>query len=368
MLKLTKYIFRWHHWCGLIAGIFLLMMSITGSLLVFSEEWELLEEKPVYVSSGAGDPGFDASLGFIQNRYPGWEIRMYHLPEKNQPLVYELRQKEKRIQVWTDPVNGNLLAVNEKANKAFHRQLLLLHYTLFSGTTGKIIVFFTGILFLITLVTGLVVYRKSIVRALLFRVRFNRRTKRSYYSSLHRILGVWTLLFNLLIVFTGLWLAGQVSLTALKSSPSSPIKKTSGTIISLDGLVKKIDREFPEFEIHLIRIRPGSTNVQVSGRLLSDPGYYGSFYSGFTVDGINNEFLSSSFMKDHPLQDKLSKMAGPLHFGNYGGMAVKIIYCILGLAPGFLAISGFILWRKRKPFRSKKEKVYLSVDSPAIRS
>ena len=142
MLKLTKYIFRWHHWCGLIVGIFLLMMSITGSLLVFSEEWELLEEKPVYISSGAGDPGFDASLGFIQNRYPGWEIRMYHLPEKNQPLVYELRQKEKRIQVWTDPVNGNLLAVNEKANKAFHRQLLLLHYTLFSGTTGKIIVFF----------------------------------------------------------------------------------------------------------------------------------------------------------------------------------------------------------------------------------
>ena len=361
MLKLTKYIFRWHHWCGLIVGIFLLMMSVTGSLLVFSEEWELLEEQPAYHASGAGDPGFDASLGSIQSRYPGWEIRMYHLPEKERPLLYELRQKEKRIQVWTDPVKGNILAVNEKANRAFHRQLLLLHYTLFSGTTGKIIVFFTGVLFLVTLITGLIVYRKSIVRALLFRVRFNRRTKRSYYSSLHRILGVWTLLFNLLIVLTGLWLAGQVALTALKSSPASTIKKTGGTIIGLDEMVKKTGKKFPDFEIHLIRIRPGSTNVQFSGRLQSDPGYYGSFYSGFTIDGTNHEILSSSFMKDLPFPNKLSKMAGPLHFGNYGGMALKIIYCLLGLAPGFLAISGFVLWRKRKPFRSKKEKASPSV-------
>jgi uncharacterized iron-regulated membrane protein len=361
MFKLTKYIFRWHHWCGLIVGIFLLMMSITGSMLVFSEEWELLEERQLNIATATGEPGFDSSIGKIQSRYPGWEIRMYHLPEKEKALVYELRQKENRIQVWADPVNGNILAVNEKANKAFHRQLLLLHYTLFSGTTGKIIVFFTGLLFLVTLITGLIVYRKSIVRALLFRVRFNRRTKRSYYSSLHRILGVWTLIFNLLIVLTGLWLAGQVALTAIKSTPANTAKQTSATMSSLDEMVKKTGQEFPDFEIHLIRIRPGNTNVQFSGRLLSDPGYYGSFYSGFTIDGTNGKIISGTFMKDLPLQNKLSKMAGPLHFGNYGGMAVKIIYCILGLAPGFLAISGFILWRKRQPSRSKKDKASLSV-------
>jgi uncharacterized iron-regulated membrane protein len=39
-LKKGKRIFSWHHWCGLIVGIFLLVMSISGSLLVFSDEIE----------------------------------------------------------------------------------------------------------------------------------------------------------------------------------------------------------------------------------------------------------------------------------------------------------------------------------------
>jgi uncharacterized iron-regulated membrane protein len=41
-------------------------------------------------------------------------------------------------------------------------------------------------------------------------------------------------------------------------------------------------------------------------------------------------------------------MVAPLHFGNYGGLPVKLAYAVLGLTPGLLSVSGFVLWRLRR--------------------
>lgn len=356
-MKATKYIFAWHHWCGLIVGVFLLMMSITGSMLVFSDELETLEERDIpSVQTIKGSPSFDASFPSVQQAYPGWEIRLYHLPKADEALVYELRQKENRKKVYVHPVSGKIMGSNENANNSVQRRLLLLHYTIFAGTTGKIVVFGTGVLFLITLITGLIVYRKSLIKVLTFKVRFNRKTTRSFYSSLHRIIGIWSLLFNLLMVTTGLWLSGQVVLNALKSSAATVKKKDTPPIQSVDGIVRKLSKEYSNFEIHLIRIRPGGNAVQVSGRLPDDPRYYGKYYSSFTINGSTLEIEKSGFMKNMSAGERLSKMSGPLHFGNYGGFLLKIVYCLFGFAPAFLSISGFILWRKRKKAKATIKK------------
>jgi uncharacterized iron-regulated membrane protein len=349
-MKATKYIFGWHHWCGLFVGLFLLMMSITGSVLVFSDELEMLEEHDIpAVQAIQGTPSFDASFQSVQKKYPDWEIRLYHLPKADEALVYELRQKENAKKVCVQPVSGEILGVNENANQSIQRKLLLLHYTWFAGTAGKIIVFITGVLFLITLITGLIVYRKSLIKVFTFRVRFNRKTTRSFYSSLHRIIGVWSLIFNLLIVASGLWLSGQIVLNALKTPAITAAKnKEVPPIQSIDAIVKKLNKEYPDFEIHLIRIRPGGNTVQASGRLTNDPLVYGNYYSVVTLNGNTLGIEKSSFMKDMPAGERLKKMAGPLHFGNYGGLPLKIAYCLLGFTPAFLSISGFILWRKRR--------------------
>ena len=354
-MRATKYLFGWHHWCGLAVGLFLLMMSVTGSILVFAEEIEVLEDRSIpTVETVAGKPSFDASFQAVQSRYPGWEIRLYHLPQANETLVYELRQKEKSKKVFVHPVTGAFIGANEDANQSLQRRLLLLHYTLFAGTTGKVIVFFVGVLFLITLITGLIVYRKSILKVLTFRVHFNRKTTRSFYSSLHRIIGVWSLLFNLLMVSSGLVLSGQIALTALKTPASTAAPKEVPPIKSVDAVVAKINAAYPNFETHLVRIRPGGNAVQISGRLTSDPAYYGHFYSGFMVNGHTLEIEKSTFMKDMPTTDRLMKMSGPLHFGNYGGLPLKLLYCILGITPAILSISGFILWRKRGQAKTTK--------------
>ena len=345
-MKFSKKIFRWHHWCGLVVGLFLFMMSITGSVLVFSEEWEDLEDPPLMLSGIREQPSFDASLNNIREANPGFEIRLYHLPRQDRALVYELRKKEIVRKIYVHPVTGKILKEDNRAHKGFQRQLLLLHYTLWSGTIGKIIVFSVGILFLISLVTGLVIYRKSIIKVLRFRVRINHRTQRARHSSWHRIIGVWSLVFNLLIVFSGLLLSGQISLNALKTQ--APLQKDIQPLGSLDDMLNRLRTDFPEFESHLVRIRPASNTVQVSGRFHDDPAVYGNFYSSFSFNGQDGKTESSLFMKDLSFTGRLLKMAGPLHFGNYGGLPLKILYSLLGLTPGLLALSGFFIWWRRQ--------------------
>src|SRR5690606_12571874 len=41
----------------------------------------------------------------------------------------------------------------------------------------------------------------------------------------------------------------------------------------------------------------------------------------------------------------------PLHYGTFGGLPVKLLWCIGGLTPGILAVSGFLIWRSRRKKR-----------------
>jgi uncharacterized iron-regulated membrane protein len=356
-LKCNQRIFSWHQWCGLAVGLFLLFMSISGAILVFTDEWEeSADARWVKVDNPSGTFSYDASLPRVRSQYPGWEIRAYGQPAANAALIYELRKGELRKRVFAHPQSGELLHVSGQAR--WYQQLLLFHYTLFSGTSGKITVFFIGVLFLISLITGLYVYRKSIVRVLLFRVRLNLKNKRSYNSSLHRIVGVWSLLFNLLIVTAGLTLAGQISLGALNGT--KPAKAAaSSTINSVDALRTSLLQANKDFEIHLLRIRPSGNTVQFSGHYTNDPFYYGKYYSYFILNGETGAVENKVVLREQPLSKRLLAHSGPLHFGNWGGVVVKILYCLFGLTPALLSITGFVIWmrsgKKKKPQQAVRQ-------------
>lgn len=346
-MKAGKRVFLWHHWCGLIVGVFLLVMSISGAILAFTDEIEgAYEAQWKQVQNPSGTFSYDASFPAVKRMFPGWEVRLYGAPAPNEALVYDLRKDGKIKKVFVHPATGQLLHVDHTVHQQLHRQLLTLHYTLFAGTTGKIVVFVVGLLFLITLLTGVYIYRKALWKVLLFNVRINRTTKRSFYSSLHRIIGVWSLLFNILIVVTGLFISGNIALTALK--PAAPKKETKTSVIgSIDSIKSNLLAQYPHFNIHLIRVAARSNTVQLSGNFKEDPFYYGKYYSRFYVDGESGALQKKEWLKEQKPFKKWQSISGPLHFGNYGGLPVKILYSILGLMPGLLSITGFYIWQKR---------------------
>lgn len=319
-------------------------MSGTGATLVFSDEWEAAADAPwVKVDNPSGAFSYDASLPAVRAQYPGWDVRAYEQPAANEALVYELRKGELRKRVFVHPVSGKLL--HEGGQARWYQQLLLFHYSFFSGTNGKITVFLVGLLFLTTLLTGFYVYRRSIVKVLTFRVRLNLKNKRSYNSSLHRIVGVWALLFNLVLIGAGLLLSGQVVANSLKEAKKDKIA-TSTAIRSVDALRAGLLQAHPDFEVHLVRVRPAGNSVQFSGRYKGDPFYYGKLYSSFTVNGETGAEEKKVVLREETLGKRLLAFSGPMHFGNWGGLVVKVLYLLFGLTPALLSITGFLIWMR----------------------
>jgi uncharacterized iron-regulated membrane protein len=343
----VKRSFAVHHWCGLIAGSFLLVLSLTGSILVFDDDIDnAVFRSHKALAHPATTLSFDRSFEKVRSENPGWEIRVPEIPADNhEAILYELRQGKLRKWLFAHPETGEILSQVDRADLRFTYILLNIHYNLLSGTTGKIIVAITGISFLTLLITGLIVYRKSLLKVILFRQKISFKSSRTLFSSLHRVVGVWGLLFNLLMCFSGLWLAYLVIDNAFKKK--NTVIDPPALSYSIDEALQHARDSFPDFEITYLRFPVNATGkLQLLGHLNSDPVYYGKHYSGIPLNS-EGKIEGTTFLKDQPMSMRAFRILQPLHFGDYAGLAVKIIYTIGGLLPGLLSVTGFFIWRKR---------------------
>lgn len=356
MKKRIKKTFTIHHWLGLVAGIFLLISSITGSVLVFHHDIDhaqFSEQSTLPVPAKALK--IDNSIELIRQAHPGSDIRIPELPEDpNKALKYEIRQGSSRKWVFVHPETGETLSTVAKADKRLVHVLLDIHYNLLSGTPGKILVLLGGLSLIILSITGLLLYRKSLLKVLRFRQRISFKSRRAFFSSLHRVVGVWSLVFNLLLSITGTWIAYTIVQSAFTPAASHAVAEdTSVATVSVDGMLKKVRKDYPGFDINYLRFTGGT--MTVLGRMATDPSYYGATYSNLQVNLPSGEVQAVSFVRDQPWYKRAITILKPLHFGDYAGLAVKLLYSFFGLMPGLLAISGFFIWRLRNKMPSRQK-------------
>lgn len=362
MKKRTKWIFSLHHWLGLLAGLFLLISSITGTALVFHHEIDEAQFSDVStLAKPARALHIDHSFTRIRELYPGADIRLPGLPAAaDQALKYEIREKGERRWVFVHPETGEILATFERADQRLVHVLLELHYMLLAGTTGKVLVLLGGIALFVLSLSGIFLYRKSIGKVLLFRQQVSFKSRRSFFSSLHRIVGVWSLLFNLLLCITGSWIAFTIVQSAF-SSPAVPAKEPAAATASIDASLRQMQQEYPSFEIKYLRFPMQSGDkLAVMGRLQADPAFYGRTLSSMQIDLHTGQVEGVRFARDLPWQQRAVKVLKPLHFGDYAGLGVKLLYAFFGLLPAVLAISGFLLWCYRPQKKGRQQAVLRS--------
>ncbi|WP_299759786.1 PepSY-associated TM helix domain-containing protein [uncultured Pontibacter sp.] len=349
MKKRVKKTFSIHHWCGLIAGIFILVISLSGVILVFDDDIdEAMFASHSQLEKPAGALHIDKSIGWVRAENPSWDIRVPALPAKgNEALLYELRQGQLRKWLFVHPETGEKLSTVGQAHNRFSYVVLNIHYNLLSGTPGKIIVLLVGLALLLLTVTGFILYRKSVVKVLTFRQKISFTSRRSMFSSLHRIIGVWALAFNLLMCVTGISLAIAVVNAALKSGSNEVAVPEIRA--SVDTALAAVNTAHPMFEVTYLRFPVNEEGkIQLLGRLRSDPSYYGKFYSKIQADYRTGELSAPYFVQDQPLLDRFLISLHPIHFGDFAGLFVKLLYAFFGLMPGILSISGFAIWHYRQ--------------------
>lgn len=346
--KKVKLTFSVHHWCGLIAGIFLLVISLTGSILVFHHDIDhAFYAKLSTLKQPANAVHIDRSFEQVRQAHPNSEIRVPELAATpKEALKYEVREGKTRKWYFMHPETGQQLGVVDRADQRLVHVLLELHYTFLSGTIGKILVLLCGLALLTLTISGFVLYRKSIVKVLAFRQKLSFKNRRSLYSSLHRVVGVWSLVFNLLICVTGTWISFGIVQHAL--SETGAMVTTPQAAVSVDEVLAEVKRNHPDFNIHFLRFPKGEAGkLSVLGRMNTDPAFYSVYYSGLQADLQTGELGELSMLREQPFWTRMTTLLTPLHFGDYGGLGIKLLYSFFGLMPGLLSVSGFVIWMSR---------------------
>lgn len=175
-------------------------------------------------------------------------------------------------------------------------------------------------------------------------------------SDLHRVVGVWSLLLNAIVFFTGFWMNLFAFESETWEKETIPTPNNILVKASLDKMYAESLQKMPDLVPSYVYL-PTQPDKKFSIRgNLKDQNPMFADGNVVRFDANTGEFLSTGRFDDLAFWDKVEALFFPLHVGNYGGIPVKILYVILGLTPGLLAITGFMLWWRRKYIRHNLNK------------
>lgn len=370
-----KNLWRLHSWMGLIAGLGLLVIGLTGSVLVFSDEINRLLH-PELATTSVEEPGerqpFDELLAAAEaipgHRVTGWGIAADDPRATDRVRLVEEREKgaaagdgggegeePRMFLVQIDPYTGEVLSEPATSREYFVGWILELHYSLFAGHLGLGIAGGFALLLVLLGITGVWLYRDFWKN--FFRLRWG-RSARIFFSDLHKMVGISSVAFNLILGVTGAWwnlshLVGHLleepagtenaeEVVAEEKTSPSGLPPVSAMLAQTDGIIEGYVTRYIAFPNE-----PDSPVNFYGGH--EDAGVLrGPYGSTIAFDPVTGEEIEHSDIREAPVSRQVLDSFVPLHFGTFGGWPVKVLWCLGGLAPGILAVSGFVLWLKRR--------------------
>jgi uncharacterized iron-regulated membrane protein len=200
--------------------------------------------------------------------------------------------------------------------------------------------------------SGVWLYREFWSRFL--RLRW-RSSARLFFSDLHKTVGISSVAFNLILGFTGAWwnlptLAVVLGLRQDDVKPKPIAARLYNPALSVDALIAAARRALPDLRTDRVYLNfpPRWDGISVQGQLPSRNPCRGDFGGEVLFDPQTGVVKKITDIRQQPLWTQIEDTFGPLHFGTFGGLPIKILWCLGGFAPGVLAVSGFLIWRARR--------------------
>jgi uncharacterized iron-regulated membrane protein len=195
---LRKAFFQIHLWSGIALGIYILMISVTGSVLVYWNELYRAETPEPIISKGSGPRLTDDQLVADALRlYPGYRlVGIHRMRDLDQAVDVSLGRGDKVRRRLFDPRSGGDLGDTVPFGFWLVSKVLDLHDNLLAGPTGRKVNGLGALALLALAVTGLAIWwpgirtwRRSL--ALPRGVGWKRWT-----WHLHSMIGFWSLGFS----------------------------------------------------------------------------------------------------------------------------------------------------------------------------
>ena len=348
-----------HKWSSLVCTVFMLLLCLTGLPLIYHHEiGHLLGNDVEAPAMAPGTPraNIDKVIAAGRALYPD-KIVMYISQELDEPAIWNLTlgdhpTDEHYKPIAVDARTAQVITEPAFEGGAFMSTMFSLHVDLFAGLYGKLFLGLMGLLLLVAIVSGVVLYA-PFMRKLDFGTVRHGRTQRLKWLDLHNLLGIVTLVWALVVGATGMvntwadvllkyWQATEIAamLEPYKGAPPPT------HLASMDAAIELAERAAPGMQVGF---------VAYPGTPFASPHHYGVYMRG-------NAAFSSRLYKPVLIDAQTGVITDqralpwyltgllisqPLHFGDYGGGWMKFLWALLDLATIVVLGSGLYLWIKR---------------------
>jgi uncharacterized iron-regulated membrane protein len=353
---------RWaHKWSSIVCTAFLLILCVTGLPLIFSDEIDDALS-PVTRSSppvSRQDGPLDTVLaGALHQRLGKVPMSLTWLPDGQHHIV-----------LWTAPramaepaeFRGTILDLRDGAVLAEPQHgykltevIHAIHENLILGPSGSLFLCAMGLLFVVAIVSGAVLYA-PFMRNLPFATIRSDGAKRTTRLDTHNFVGIVVLVWTLVVGVTGvantlarplfrLWQIDQLA-AMIRPWHDKPVPTH---VVSAGTAVAAAQRALPT-------MLPESLAFPYSR--FGSPHHYIVWFKGDTaltsrletpvlVDAATGRVAE---MQQLPWYLRLLEVSRPLHFGDYGGLPLKLLWAVLDIATIVVLVTGIqLLIRPRR--------------------
>ncbi|WP_152439916.1 PepSY-associated TM helix domain-containing protein [Arcticibacter svalbardensis] len=390
-IKINKWL---HLWLGLVSGIIVLIVCLTGCIWVFNDEITGLLEPETKVEKQNKPVLQPSQIGAIAaHLYPD-KVPAYAFYQQGRAINLTLKDPKEQgrrgggISIHIDPYTGKVVKtdVRKKGDTDFFRFILNGHRALWLPyTIGRPIVNYGTLIFVVLLITGLIWWypkkRNNSTRDKSFKIKWGASFKRVNLD-LHNVVGFYSLLFLLAIALSGMvygikwyreglyWVStgGETlaeykrlesdSLQAKKHyTPQQAMDKAWLTVITRHPKSAGFYYNFPDTAHSKSTI--GITVYPNTGQFYNSQGYT---FDQHTVQELKREDIYSTAYADAGFGGKLRKMNYDIHVGSILGFPGKVIAFLASLIGASLPVTGFLIWYGRN-FKKKGNKKVVSVNA-----
>ncbi len=355
-----------HAAIGLLAGALLYLVCLSGTVLVLYEEWQRFEQPNAPEMTAIDPDAVQRGIAAVLETEAGKPTTTHlyvHMPVEELP----------RATITTDTqafhlnADGSIAAPEENLWSEF---LYGLHYTLnipfAQGLVGITIVGILGMLIVALAISGVIAHPR------IFRDAFRLRARDGGGVGLadwHNRLSVWTLPFTLAIAVTGA-VIGLATVTAYAVAAvyyEGDVEAVYAPIFGEEAAPDPAPAPLPNVAAALRSMEANHPGVRVTYAIVHDPAtagqhvqivgehprrlIFGEYYA-FDAAGT---FHGTAGLADGALGQQAAASNYNLHFGNYGGLPVKMAYIVFGLGLTAVCATGVFIWLGKRRRRGIEE-------------
>ena len=365
-----------HLWLGLISGLVVFIVALTGCLFSFQQEiTELKDRQLLFVKPPAAiaktlsitqlnqlaNSRLKGNASFIttfSDPSRSWEFMSYKPGNPN--AFWAVNTIDTYQSIFINPYTGEVLGLKDYTRDFFIIVKTLHWNLLINDKYGQPIVGYATLIFVLLMISGLILWwPKNLKKANVdksFKIKWKASFKRLNYD-LHNVLGFYALFIGIILGLTGMVFAMkwfQTTVYVIASQSTTPPKFVGSVSDSTQTSAKNpLDLAFftaknsmPKAKrIGLIPAAGTKGVIYVSGYADGET-YYN--YDQLQFDQYSGKLLSRQNYQDKNNGEKLVAMNYDIHVGAIWGLPGKILAFLASLVCTSLPVTGLIVWLQKK--------------------